>query len=59
MDGSDLDGEVRLYNNLNFSFADVEGETMMAAMPELCVSSGSACSSTDHAPVMCSQASAL
>ncbi len=42
--------EARLYNNLNFSFADVEGETMMAAASGLAVSSGSACSSTDPRP---------
>ncbi len=50
LNGPALSDEVRLYNNLNFSFVDVEGETMMAAMPELCVSSGSACSSTDPRP---------
>ncbi len=50
LNGPALNDEVRLYNNLNFSFTDVEGETMMAAMPELCVSSGSACSSTDPRP---------
>ncbi len=50
LNGPELRDEIRLYNNLNFSFLDVEGETLMAAMPELCVSSGSACSSTDPRP---------
>jgi cysteine desulfurase len=40
----------RLPNNLNLSFADVEGETLMAAAPELAISSGSACSSIDPRP---------
>jgi cysteine desulfurase len=40
----------RLPNNLNVAFADVEGETLMAAAPELAVSSGSACSSVDPKP---------
>ncbi len=40
----------RLGNNLNFSLVDVEGETLMAAMPELAISSGSACSSVDPRP---------
>jgi cysteine desulfurase len=41
---------IRLANNLNVAFADVEGETMMAAASELAVSSGSACSSVDPKP---------
>lgn len=41
---------LRLPNNLNLSFADVEGETLMAASAELAISSGSACSSVDPRP---------
>jgi len=44
------DNELRLFNNLNFSLADVEGETMMMAAPNLAISSGSACSSVDPRP---------
>lgn len=40
----------RLPNNLNVAFSKVEGETLMAAAPELAVSSGSACSSVDPKP---------
>jgi cysteine desulfurase len=40
----------RLPNNLNVAFVSVEGETLMAASPELAVSSGSACSSVDPRP---------
>ncbi|MGV3486560.1 MAG: cysteine desulfurase family protein [Planctomycetaceae bacterium] len=49
--GDDKDGRFwRLPNNLNLSFADVEGETLMAAAPDLAISSGSACSSVDPRP---------
>jgi cysteine desulfurase len=37
--------EHRLPGNLNISFLHVEGETLMTAVREMCVSSGSACSS--------------
>lgn len=40
----------RLFNNLNLSLSDVEGETMMMAAPDLAISSGSACSSSDPRP---------
>jgi len=43
-------GYYRLPNNLNVSFANIEGETLMAAAPELAISSGSACSSVDPRP---------
>ena len=44
------DPALRLAGNLNCSFGDVEGEALMLCMPEVAVSSGSACSSFDLAP---------
>jgi cysteine desulfurase len=40
----------RLYNNLNLSFAFVEGEAMMMGLKEVAVSSGSACTSASLEP---------
>lgn len=40
----------RLYNNLNISFAYVEGEAMMMGLKEIAVSSGSACTSASLEP---------
>src|SRR6056297_750657 len=40
----------RLPGNLNVRFPGVEGEALMSAIPRLCCSSGSACSSVDPAP---------
>ena len=42
--------EPRLPNNLNVSFAFVEGEAMMMAIKDVCVSSGSACTSASLEP---------
>jgi cysteine desulfurase len=40
----------RLYNNLNLSFAFVEGEALMMGLREIAVSSGSACTSASLEP---------
>ncbi|MEC7567191.1 MAG: cysteine desulfurase family protein [Planctomycetota bacterium] len=40
----------RLANNLNVCFGDVDGEALMMSTPDLAVSSGSACSSTNPEP---------
>jgi cysteine desulfurase len=45
-DGSPL----RLPNNLNLSFGNVDGEALLLAMGNLAVSSGAACTSTDSEP---------
>jgi cysteine desulfurase len=42
--------ERRLPGNLNISFADVEGEGLMAGLPDLALSSGSACTSASLEP---------
>lgn len=44
------DEEKRVPGNLNLSFAYVEGEGLMMAMKDLCVSSGSACTSASLEP---------
>jgi len=46
----DASHRIRLFNNVNVSLSDVEGETMMMAAPDLAISSGSACSSSDPRP---------
>ncbi|TVP99792.1 MAG: cysteine desulfurase [Planctomycetaceae bacterium] len=50
LNGPTLDPGLRLVDNLNVSPLDVEGETLMAAAPELAISSGAACSSVDPRP---------
>ena len=42
--------QLRLTNNLNVSFTNVDGEALMMSMRDLAVSSGSACSSTNPEP---------
>ena len=42
--------EKRIPHNLNFSFAGVEGESLMMRIPHIAVSSGSACTSGSLEP---------
>ena len=42
--------ELRLPGNLNLSFAGVDGETLLMNMPEVALSSGSACTSANPEP---------
>lgn len=42
--------EMRLPGNLNLSFSRVDGETLMLLVPQVAVSSGAACSSTEPDP---------
>lgn len=44
------DKEHRYFGNLNFSFAGIEGESMIMAIKDLAVSSGSACTSSSLEP---------
>jgi len=48
--GPALDSGLRLPNNLNLSFGNVDGEALLLAMPELAVSSGATCASADAGP---------
>lgn len=43
-------GQMRLPNNLNLSFGNVDGEALLLAMGNLAVSSGAACTATDTGP---------
>ncbi|MGB7328893.1 MAG: cysteine desulfurase family protein [Rubripirellula sp.] len=50
LNGPSLDGGDRLVGNLNLRLASVEGETWMAAVPDIAFSTGSACSNVDPMP---------
>ncbi len=51
LNGPELgDRKLRLAGNLSCSFADVDGEALMMSMRDLCVSSGSACTSANPEP---------
>jgi cysteine desulfurase len=51
LNGPALDNDRhRLTNNLNVCFGDVDGEALMMSTPDLAISSGSACSSTNPEP---------
>ena len=50
LNGPELTIEKRLANNLNVCFPKVEGQSLMLAVPELAVSSGSACTSAEPHP---------
>jgi len=45
-----VNSNLRLAGNLSCSFADVDGEALMMSMRDLCVSSGSACTSANPEP---------
>jgi cysteine desulfurase len=50
LNGPELNADYRLPNNLNLSFDRVDGETLLIKMPEIALSSGSACSSATPEP---------
>jgi cysteine desulfurase len=50
LNGPSLRADCRLPGNLNLSFAKVDGETLLIKMPEIALSSGSACSSATPEP---------
>jgi cysteine desulfurase len=50
LNGPALDRNLRLANNLNVSFAGVDGEALLLHIRELAVSSGSACTSANPEP---------
>lgn len=52
LDGISINGSVehRLPNNLNVSFADVDGEALLMGLDDVAVSSGSACTSATLQP---------
>ena len=51
LNGPHLDQpELRLAGNLNCSFMPIEGQSLMLAAPEICASSGSACTSSEPRP---------
>jgi len=50
LNGPALDSPSRLTRNLNCHWNHVEGQSLMLACPDLCISSGSACTSANPAP---------
>ena len=42
--------EARVAGNLNLTFPGIEAQALLAALPDLCLSTGSACSSAEIAP---------
>ncbi|WP_164102807.1 cysteine desulfurase family protein [Candidatus Laterigemmans baculatus] len=50
LNGPERAPELRLAGNLNVCFPDIEGAALMAATPQVALSSGSACSATDPNP---------
>jgi cysteine desulfurase len=50
LNGPPLESVVRLDRNLNCRWETVEGQSLMLECPDLCVSSGSACTSADPSP---------
>ena len=52
LDGVTLNGhpEQRLVHVLNLAFAETDSETLMLALPDLAIASGSACTTTEIAP---------
>lgn len=50
LNGPALDSNWRLTRNLNCRWENVEGQAMMLACPEICASSGSACTSANPSP---------
>ncbi len=50
LNGPPLESKVRLDRNLNCRWQTIEGQSLMLECPDLCVSSGSACTSADPSP---------
>ncbi len=50
INGPELSSPLRLAGNLNLGFGDIHGESLMLNMPDLAVSSGSACTSARPEP---------
>lgn len=50
LNGPSLQTTVRLAGNLNCRWSGVEGQSLMLKCPDICISSGSACTSTEQTP---------
>lgn len=50
LNGPALESTMRLDRNLNCRWPNVEGQSLMLACPDLCISSGSACTSAEPRP---------